>query len=84
MLKKNSSLIKAAVAIQTGLEELESHGVDVDHIVGVSGLLGNSKKTLVGILSEAIKLGGSHEAFETAMTSAKAKSLPPKPRSRIK
>jgi len=78
-VSKIKSLISAAVAIQNGIEELESHGIDVNRIIGISNAQGAQAKVIHGILSEAIKLGGSHEAFETAMTS-KSKSLPPKPR----
>jgi len=78
---KIQSLIKAAIAIQSGIEELESHGIDVNRIIGISNAQGAQAKVIHGILSEAIRLGGSHDAFESAMTSSKTKSLPPKPRS---
>ena len=83
-MSKIKSLINAAVAIQRGIEELEGHGVDVNRIIGISNTQGAQTKVIHGILSEAIKLGGSHEAFETAMTSQpeEVKSLPPKPRSK--
>ena len=84
-MSKIKSLINAAVEIQRGIEELEGHGIDVNRIIGISNTQGVQAKAIHRILSEAIKLGGSYEAFETAMTSQKhrqVKSLPPKPRSK--